>query len=116
MLEFLGKAILWTLAIYGVLEIIKVIIFNKICFNYKKTGINMVITVKDGEDYIEGFIRNILFKIIYSDEKFVNEILIIDLYSTDKTKEILEKLETDYECIKVIDMKDYKELIDSLDT
>lgn len=116
MKEFLVNAILWTLALYGLLEIIKEIMLNKIYFNSKKTGVDIVITVKNEEEHIEGFIRNILFKIIYSDEKFVNEVFIIDLCSTDRTKEILEKLENDYECIKLIELKDYKELINNLDT
>ena len=47
MLEFFMNALLWTLAIYGALEIIRIIIYDKVYSNMKaKDGIEIIITVK----------------------------------------------------------------------
>ena len=117
MLEFIKDAILWTLAIYGFFEIIKTIIYEKVYSIDKiKEGTNIIITVKNGEEYIEGFIRNILFKIIYGEEKFIKDIFIVDLNSTDKTNDILEKLEEDYDCIKNVDVEDCNKILEHLNT
>ena len=117
MLDFFMNALLWTLAIYGALEIIRIIIYDKVYSNMKaKDGIEIIITVKNGEEYIEGFIRNLLFKILYCEEEFVKEILIVDLISKDKTNDILKRLEKDYECIRVIDLVEYKNIVEEFNT
>ncbi len=45
----------------------------------------------------------------------IKDIIVVDLNSTDKTKEILEKLSNDYESIKVSDWRDCKDVLDSVD-
>ena len=42
-------------------------------------------------------------------------LIVVDLNSTDETKEILEKLGDDYENIKVSNWRDCKEILDSVD-
>ena len=64
---------------------------------------------------IEGFLRSFLFRLIYGKEESVKDVIVVDLNSTDETKEILEKLGNDYENIKVSNWRDCKEILDSVD-
>ena len=41
--------------------------------------------------------------------------MVVDLKSEDKTKEIAKKLENEYECLKVINWKECKDIIDNVD-
>ena len=52
MSTFIVNAIIWTLAIYGLLEIIKNIIFTYTYTNLKADGIYMIIAVKNQENKI----------------------------------------------------------------
>ena len=56
-----------------------------------------------------------LFKILYGKEENIKDIIVTDLNSTDKTKEIVNKMSTDYECVKIINWKECKQLIDNID-
>ncbi len=65
MLEFVLNTIFWTLALYGLVEIIKNIIYITTYTKMKADGIYVIIAIKNQEDKIEGFLRSILFKILY---------------------------------------------------
>ena len=59
MQEFILNAIIWTLALYGLIEIAKTI---RYCFahtKYKQNGIYVIIAAKNQEEQIECFLRNI---------------------------------------------------------
>ena len=71
--------------------------------------------VKNQEDKIEGFLRSILFKILYGKEDNIKNIIVADLKSKDKTKEIAKKMGEDYEILKVVSWKECKEIIDGVD-
>ena len=43
------------------------------------------------------------------------KVIITDLNSTDETPEIIEKIQKDYEYINVLDWKECKDIIDSVD-
>lgn len=116
MLDFILNGILWTLALYGLIEIIKTIIYIFTYTNMKSDGIYLIIAVKNQENKIEGFLRSILFRFLYGKEDVIKDIIIADLDSTDGTGEILHKLAKDYECIKVANWRDCKEIIDNIDT
>ena len=115
MLDFITNGIIWTLALYGLIEIIKTIYYICTCTNLESDGIYFIVAVKNQEEKIEGFMRSILFRILYGKEECVKNIIVADLGSTDKTKEILEKLEQDYKVINLVDLKTCKDLIDSMD-
>lgn len=115
MLDFITNGIIWTLALYGLIEIIKTIYYICTCTNLESDGIYFIVAVKNQEEKIEGFMRSILFRILYGKEECVKNIIVADLGSTDKTKEILEKLEQDYKVINLVDWKTCKDLIDSMD-
>lgn len=115
MIENILNAILWILAIYGLIEIIKTIIYTYTYTNLKADGIYVIIAAKNQEKKIEGFIRSFLFRLLYGKEENVKDVIVVDLNSTDETKQILEKLSCDYDNIKMSNWRDCKELIDNLD-
>lgn len=114
-MEFLLNTIFWTLAIYGLFEIIKNIIYIGTYTRFQSDGIYLIIAVKNQEDKIEGFLRSSLFKILYGREEYLKNIIVADLKSTDKTKEIAKKLENEYDCLKVTSWKECKDMIDNVD-
>ena len=114
-MEFLLNTIFWTLAIYGLFEIIKNIIYIGTYTKFQSDGIYLIIAVKNQEDKIEGFLRSSLFKILYGREDYLKNIIVADLKSTDKTKEIAKKLENEYDCLKVTSWKECKDMIDNVD-
>ena len=98
--DFIFNTILWTLALYGLFEIIKTIINIYTYTNLKSDGIYVIVAVKNQENKIEGFLRNFLFRIIYGKEENIKDIIIADLDSTDDTANILKRLEKEYKNIK----------------
>ena len=115
MLNFITNAIIWVLALYGLIEIIKTIYYVCTYTKLESDGIYFIIAVKNQEEKIEGFMRSILFRILYGKEEYIKNVIITDLGSTDRTKEIVKKLESDYKFVNVIDWKKCKELIDNID-
>ena len=115
MLNYILNGILWVLALYGLFEIIKTIIYTYTYTNLKADGIYVIIAAKNQEKKIEGFLRSLLFRIIYGKEENIKDVIVVDLNSTDETKSILEKLSSDYNEIKMSNWRDCKELIDSID-
>ena len=114
MVEFIIHTIFWTLAIYGLFEIIKNIIYINTCTKFQPDGIYLIIAVKNQEDKIEGFLRSSLFRILYGKEEYLKNIIVADLKSTDNTKEILKKLSNEYEGLEVVNWKECKDIIDNV--
>ena len=112
-METVISVIIWTLAIYGLLEIIKNIIYICTYTHLNSKGTYLMVAVKNQEESIECYLRNLLFRIIYGKEE-VRNILVVDLNSKDNTKKIVEKLEKEYEQINLINWKDCKELMENI--
>ena len=108
MLDFILSTIFWTLALYGLFEIIKNIIYITTYTKMKADGIYVIIAIKNQEDKIEGFLRSILFKILYGREEYLKNIIVADLESTDNSKEIAKKLSEEYEILKVTSWRECK--------
>ncbi len=115
MLEFILHTFFWTLAFYGLFELIKNIIYLYTYTNLKSDGIYLIVAVKNQEDKIEGFLRSLIFKILYGKEDNLKHIIVTDLKSTDTTKEIIKKMAKDYDIIKVSTWKECKDMIDNID-
>ena len=113
--NFIINSILWTFALYGLFELIKQIIYMCTYTNMKADGIYIIIAVKNQEERIEGFLRSSLFKLLYGKEECIKDIIVADLGSTDKTKEIVDKMSVDYECVKMTSWKECKDIIDNVD-
>ena len=116
MLNFTLNCLFWICALYGLIEIIKTILYIHSCNKISTDGINLIVTVKNQEDKIEGFLRSLIFKILYGREEYFKNIIVADMQSTDDTKKIVEKLSKDYEIIKVTSWKECKNLMDNIDT
>lgn len=114
-MEFILNTIFWTLALYGLFEIVKNIVYLTTYTNLKSDGMYLIIAVKNQEEKIEGFLRSTLFKIFYGREEYLKNIIVADLKSKDKTKEIAKKLSDEYECLKVISWKECRDIIDNID-
>lgn len=80
-----------------------------------KTGIYVIIGVKNQEKQIEGVLRSILFKIMYGKEDVIKKVIIADLDSTDKTMKKLKEFKKESEYIKVATWKECKDIIDLVD-
>ena len=113
--NFIINSLLWTFALYGLFELIKQIIYMCTYTNLKEDGVYVIIAVKNQEEKIEGFLRSIMFKILYGKEEEIKDIIVTDLNSKDKTKEIIEKMAKDYEYLKVSKWKECKDIIDNID-
>ncbi|MGE5328928.1 MAG: glycosyltransferase [Deltaproteobacteria bacterium] len=105
------QVIIWILALYGLIEIIieayrAVFVLNNVKDMY------ILIAVKNQEENIEGVVRSIVFKNLYNrNDEIFNNIIIADMGSTDNTVKILEKLCSEYECLKVIDCSEANDAI-----
>ena len=96
MSEFIMNAIIWTLALYGLFEIIKEIIYMYTYTKFKSDGTYLLVVAKNQENSIENFLRTVVFKIIYGKE------------------EKLKKMSEDNECLKCVSWKECKDIIDNI--
>lgn len=115
MLDFIFNAIIWVLALYGLIEVIKTIIYTYTYTNLNPNGIYVIIAVKNQADKIEGFLRALLFRVIYGKEENIKNVIAVDLNSKDDTKKIIERMSEDNENIKVTSWKECRELFDNID-
>ena len=109
MTNFIISGLLWTLALYGLIEIIRTIISS--FMNTKSEGNYMIIGIKDEEERIECELRSLLFNIVYRKELDLKNIIIADL---DSCKEILCKLKKDYDFVKIMQWDECKKIVDKI--
>lgn len=114
MTEFIVTSIIWILAIYGLIEILKVIVRATFKINFKTDGIYIIIATKNQEEKVEGVLRSFLFRILYGKEEYISKIIVADLDSTDNTLQILEKFQQNHPEINVCDWKTCKEIIEKV--
>ena len=112
-MEIIISILIWTLALYGLFEIVKNIIYICTYTKLNSKGIYLIIATKNQEENIECFLRNLLFRIIYGKEE-IDNVFLVDLNSKDNTKSILEKLSNEYEQVKILNLKECKELMENL--
>ncbi|MBR2786777.1 MAG: glycosyltransferase [Clostridia bacterium] len=110
MIDFLVNCLFWICALYGFIEIIKNIIYIHSCSRINTDGINMIVAVKNQEDKIEGFLRSLNFRILYGKEDSIENVIVLDLDSTDNTKDIVSSLSTEYTNVKVLSWNEFEEL------
>jgi len=104
MLEFICYSLVWIFAIYGFIEVLKVLYYTFLRpSNLDNTGIHIIIGTKNCENQIESFIRSFFFRVSENRNLETNRVVIVDMNSTDNTKNILKKLNEDYDF-------EYKEL------
>jgi len=115
MSTFLCNAILWTLALYGLFEIAKTILWICTYTRQQSDGIYVILAVKNQEEKLEGFMRTFLFRLLYGKEENIKEIMIADLDSTDHTYEVASKLGHDYDNLHIRKWRECKEILDEID-
>lgn len=116
MVDFILNLLLWTCAIYGLIEIIKNIYYICSTTNLHNEGIYLIIACKNQENKIEAYMRSVLFRLVYGKEEYIKQILVTDLSSNDETLDILKRLEEDNKCMKIINWKKCKEIIDNVES
>lgn len=96
MLEIVVYSLIWCFAIYGILVMIGEF-FHKSTYKKNYDNIKLIITVKDAQNSIEGYIRNLAFN---------TNLTIIDLDSHDETMCILKQIEKENSNVKVLNKAD----------
>lgn len=115
MVDFVLNLVLWTCAIYGLIEIIKNIYYICATTNLKNEGIYLIIACKNQENNIEAYMRSVLFRLVYGKEEYIKDVLVADLNSCDETMDILKRLQEDYKCMKIINWKKCKDIIENIE-
>ena len=95
MQDFIINAVLWILALYGLIEIIKNIFYIYTYTNFNSDGIYVIIATKNQEERPKN-------------------IILTDLDSQDNTLKIINNLEKEYKFIKILSWKDCKQLIENI--
>ena len=113
MMDFFINCVLWVCAIYGIIEIVKNIIYVKSCNSIHPDGIHLVVAVKNQEDKIEGFLRSLNFRLLYGKEDNIEDIIVLDLNSNDNTKYIVDNFANDSSNVKVVNWNEFEELFGS---
>lgn len=110
MADFFINFVLWVCALYGIIEIIKTVLYIHSCNKIKTEGIHLIVAVKNQENKIEGFLRTLNFRLLYGKEDLVENIIVLDLNSNDKTKNIVESFSNDNNNVKLINWNEFEEL------
>lgn len=110
MIDFFINCIIWVCALYGLIEIIKNILYVHSCNKISNDGIHIIIAMKNQENNIEGFLRSLNFRILYGKEEYIENIILLDLNSIDNTKKIIEKFSSEYNNFKILNWKEFEEL------
>lgn len=106
MLEAIVYGIIWCFAVYGILVMLQDITRS---LTYKKVeeNVKLIMTVKDAEDGIENYIRELKFS-----KNFYNNLVVIDLGSKDDTLDILKELEKENINMKILTKSEGKEYLE----
>ena len=115
MIDIILNTLVYILAIYGLIEIIKTVIYIMEFTNLNENGIYIIIGVKNQEKQIGGILRQILFKIMYGKEENIKKVILADLDSSDKTMQKLETFKKDSRDIKVTTWRECKNIMDMID-
>jgi len=115
MLDFIFNTLVYILAIYGIIEIIKTIYYIMQYTNLREDGIYIIIAAKNQEKGIEGVLRSVLFKIMYGKEDAIKKVILADLSSKDKTLKKLKNFKKENEYVTVSTWRKCKDIIDMID-
>ena len=108
MLNFIVQLIIWILCIYGLFSVFQDCV-NFYTYKKLEENIKFVMTVKNVEDGIEQYIRELTYG-----RNFYNNLIVIDMDSTDDTLKILRNLEEEKFNMKVFEKEDGKEYLKNM--
>lgn len=102
MFEMIFQALIYFLAIYGTFVLAVEIVNRLLSMGIPdNSNARMVILVKNLEDKIEGIIRLLFLGQFLRKTGIKRRLAVVDMGSTDKTTDILNKLKKDYEYMDV---------------
>ena len=107
MLEIVIYGLIWCFAIYGILVMLQDIT-RKTTYKKIEENVKLIMTVKDVEDGIENYIRELNFG-----NNFYNNLVVIDLGSQDDTLCILKKKKKENFNLKILNKEEGKEYLES---
>lgn len=106
MLEMIIYGFIWCFAIYGILVMLQDIT-RRTTYRKIEENVKLIMTVKDVEDGIENYIRELNFG-----NNFYNNLVVIDLDSQDDTLCILKELEKENLNLKILNKNEGKEYLE----
>lgn len=107
--DFLLGIFLSFFAVYGIVQtVINIFAYVGDWKVLKNKTVYTVVAVKNEEDKVEGIANALLLK-AFKDDMGVgdNRVVIVDMGSTDKTKDILELLKTDKRGLNIFTQNDF---------
>lgn len=102
MLEMIIYGLIWCFAVYGILVMFQEIT-RKSTYRKVEENVKLIMTVKDAEDGIENYIRE-----LNMGNNFYNNLVVIDLGSKDDTMCILKELEKENLNLKILNKDEGK--------
>lgn len=109
--------VMYIMAFYGFISIL--MSFRKLFYRgmrLKNGKMRMVLIVKDGEEIIEAVIRSIASGVIPENIASEGDIYIVDMGSSDKTVDILQRLKNMYyNNIEIVTKNDRSKVFDNFD-
>jgi len=109
--------VMYIMAFYGFISIL--MSFQKLFYRgmrLKNGKMRMVLIVKDGEEIIEAVIRSIASGVIPENIASEGDIYIVDMGSSDKTVDILQRLKNMYyNNIEIVTKNDRSKVFDNFD-
>ena len=107
MLEMIIYGLIWCFAVYGILVMIQEIA-RKSTYRKVEENVKLIMTVKDVENGIENYIRE-----LNMGNNFYNNLVVIDLGSQDDTLCILRELEKENVNLKILDKNEGKKYLEN---
>ena len=102
MLEIIIYGLIWCFAVYGILVMLQEVT-RKSTYKKIEENVKLIMTVKDVEDGIENYIRELNLG-----NNFYNNLVVIDLGSKDDTICILKELEKENINLKIFNKEEGK--------
>lgn len=106
MLEIIIYGLIWCFAVYGILVMLQEIT-RKSTYRKIEENVKLIMTVKDVEDGIENYIRE-----LNMGNNFYNNLVVIDLNSQDDTLCILRELEKENINLRILNREEGKEYLE----
>lgn len=107
MLEIIVYGLIWCFALYGILVMIQELT-RKSTYRKIEENVKLIMTVKNAEDGIENYVRELSMG-----RNFYNNLVIIDLNSTDETLSILRELEKENINLKILTEQQGKDYLEN---
>lgn len=112
MLKILFDFLFYTLAIYGALSIIiglaGLTCRKAVSGDYK---VRMILMVRNAEEVIEGIVRNIFLGGILAKLMCNGRLTVMDMGSSDRTADILDRLRQEYSCMEIVNESDKEKVL-----